>query len=139
MPPDGAGRRRTIRAGIPRTARCAGRTLSPTFGQLQQALGRHVALFARSLDLDLAGRELATTDCWVNIMPRGTAHGLHIHPLSTISGTYYVQTPPGCPGLKVEDPRLERMMAAPPRRAAVRRANQRWVCAAGADGQHAAL
>ena len=106
---------------------CRMHHLSPTFGELQRALGRHVALFARALDLDLTGRQLAMTDCWVNIMPRGTAHGLHIHPLSTISGTYYVKTPPGCPGLKVEDPRLARMMAEPPRRAAARRANQPWV------------
>ncbi len=56
------------------------------------------------------------TDCWANIMPRGVVHGLHLHPLSTISGTYYVQTPRGCAGIKFEDPRLERFMAAPPRR-----------------------
>ena len=42
---------------------------------------------------------------------------MHLHPLSTISGTYYVQTPRGSSGIKFEDPRLERMMAAPPRRA----------------------
>jgi len=57
------------------------------------------------------------TDCWVNIMPRQTAQRLHLHPLSVISGTYYVRTPRGCPGLKFEDPRLSRFMAAPPRRA----------------------
>ena len=106
---------------------CRMQDLSPTFGELQRTLGRHGARFARSLDLDLTGRQLAMTDCWVNIMPRGTAHGLHIHPLSTISGTYYVKTPPGCPGLKLEDPRLARMMAAPPRRKAAKRANQPWV------------
>jgi uncharacterized protein (TIGR02466 family) len=33
-----------------------------------------------------------------------------------ISGTYYVRTPRGSPGLKFEDPRLSRMMAAPPRK-----------------------
>ncbi len=57
------------------------------------------------------------TDCWVNIMPQLVVHSLHLHPLATISGTYYVQTPRGCPGLKFEDPRLDRYMAAPPRRA----------------------
>jgi uncharacterized protein (TIGR02466 family) len=56
------------------------------------------------------------TDCWVNIMPPTAAHSLHLHPLAFISGTYYVATPPGCSGLKFEDPRLERFMAAPPRR-----------------------
>jgi uncharacterized protein (TIGR02466 family) len=101
--------------------------LSPTFGALERAIDRHVARFADSLDLDLTGRKLTMTDCWVNIMPRGTAHGLHLHPLATISGTYYVKTPRGCPGLKLEDPRLERMMAAPPRRAQAARENRPWV------------
>ena len=101
--------------------------MSPTFAALERAIERHVVRFARSLDLDLAGRKLAMTDCWVNIMPRGTSHGLHLHPLSTISGTYYVKTPRGCPGLKVEDPRLERMMAAPPRLAQAARENRPWI------------
>ena len=106
---------------------CRMHRLSPTFARLQRSLDRHVAAFARSLELDLAARELAMTDCWVNIMPRGTVHGLHLHPLSTISGTYFVKTPRGCPGLKIEDPRLDRMMAAPPRRAGAKRANRPWV------------
>jgi uncharacterized protein (TIGR02466 family) len=54
-------------------------------------------------------------------------HGLHLHPLSTISGTYYVRTPRGCAGLKLEDPRLDRFMAAPPRRADARPDNRPWV------------
>ncbi len=106
---------------------CRMHRLSPTFARLQRSLDRHVAAFVRSLELDLTARELAMTDCWVNIMPRGTVHGLHLHPLSTISGTYYVKTPRGCPGLKIEDPRLDRMMAAPPRRAGAGRANRPWV------------
>jgi uncharacterized protein (TIGR02466 family) len=88
---------------------------SPTFAELQGKLDRHVKTYARSLDFDLEDRVLEMTDCWVNIMPFQTAHSLHLHPLSTISGTYYVKTPKGCPGLKFEDPRLDRFMAAPPR------------------------
>jgi uncharacterized protein (TIGR02466 family) len=101
--------------------------MSPTFAALERAIDRHVAAFIRSLELDLAGRELAMTDCWINIMPRGVAHGLHLHPLSTISGTYYVKAPSGCSGLKLEDPRLERMMAAPPRLRRATRENRPWV------------
>jgi uncharacterized protein (TIGR02466 family) len=89
---------------------------SPTFAALARRLDRHVRTFARALRLDLDARPLSMTDCWVNIMPTGLAHGSHLHPLSTVSGTYYVRTPRGCAGLKLEDPRLERMMAAPPRR-----------------------
>lgn len=101
--------------------------MSPTFAALERVVDRHVTRFASALDLDIAGRRLTMTDCWVNIMPRGVAHGLHLHPLSTISGTYYVRTPRGCPGLKLEDPRLERMMAAPPRLAKAARENRPWV------------
>lgn len=90
--------------------------LSPTFAALESALARHVGRFARLLALDLRERPLAMTDCWVNIMRHGVVHSSHLHPMSTISGTYYVKTPRGCPGLKFEDPRLDRMMAAPPRR-----------------------
>ena len=90
---------------------------SSTFRELERNLDRHVAAYAKALDWDLGGRELRMTDCWVNIMPRGTVHSLHLHPNSVISGTYYVATPRGCAGLKFEDPRLSRFMAAPPRTA----------------------
>ncbi|HEY6168860.1 MAG TPA: TIGR02466 family protein [Verrucomicrobiae bacterium] len=90
---------------------------SSTFMELERHLLRHANAYARALEWDLRDRELALTDCWVNIMPRGTAHGLHLHPLSVISGTYYVKTPRGCAGLKFEDPRLGKFMATPPRRA----------------------
>jgi uncharacterized protein (TIGR02466 family) len=90
-------------------------TMSPTFAALQRKLQRHLDVFARTVGWDLAGRPLGMTDCWVNIMPAATVHGLHLHPLSTVSGTYYVQVPRGAPGLKFEDPRLDRFMAAPPR------------------------
>ena len=61
------------------------------------------------------------TDCWANIMGRGSAHSLHLHPQAAISGTYYISTPRGSAGLKLEDPRLSRFMAAPMRRAGARR------------------
>lgn len=101
--------------------------ISPTFGRLEQLLDGHVRAFARALDLDLRGRPLAMIDCWANVMPQGVVHGLHLHPLSTLSGTYYVQVPRGSSGIKFEDPRLDRMMAAPPRRVRARAANRAWV------------
>ena len=91
--------------------------VSPTFGALQRKLEPHVRAFAAAAEWDLTDRPLSMTDCWINIMPRQTAHALHLHPLSTLSGTYYVQTPRGSAGIKFEDPRLDRFMAAPPRRA----------------------
>ena len=90
--------------------------MSPTFAQLEKRIDAHVRSFARALDFDLTGRKLVMTDCWVNVMTRQVVHGLHLHPLASISGTYYVRTPRGCSGLKFEDPRLDRYMAAPPRK-----------------------
>lgn len=100
---------------------------SPTFAALERHLTPHLRAFCAALEFDLKGRNLSMTDCWANIMPRGVAHSLHLHPLSSISGTYYVRVPKGAAGLKFEDPRLERMMAAPPRRARCREANRPWV------------
>lgn len=101
--------------------------MSPTFARLERALSPHIARLVRDLAIDMRGRKLAMTDCWVNIMPRLVAHGSHLHPLSTLSGTYYVQTPRGSPGLKFEDPRLAQLMASPPRRASAALRAQTWV------------
>ena len=101
--------------------------ISPTFEALQRKLQRHVNAFARAVEWDLSKRNLSMTDCWINIMPRHTVHGLHLHPLSTLSGTYYVQVPSGCRGIKFEDPRLDRFMAAPPRKADARTPNRAWI------------
>ena len=114
---------------------CRMHTLSPTFAALERKLRRHVRAYARALALDLEGRELAMTDCWINIMPRLVVHSLHLHPLSTISGTYYVQTPRGAAGLKFEDPRLDRYMAAPPRRADAGPELQPWFTVPASAGK----
>ncbi len=89
---------------------------SSTYDGLRKRIDRHVRAYARQLDWNLGERSLQMTDCWLNIMPRGTAHSFHLHPQAVVSGTYYVKTPAGCPGLKFEDPRLSSLMAAPPRR-----------------------
>ena len=109
--------------------------ISPTFESLRRLLRRHIAAFAAAVQWDLQGRELQMTDCWVNIMPRHTVHGLHLHPHSALSGTYYVQVPRGSPGTKFEDPRLDRFMAAPPRKTAAKREAQPWVTLPAAAGQ----
>jgi uncharacterized protein (TIGR02466 family) len=90
---------------------------SSTFAEFERRLKPHVRSFAARLRYDLRGRAVEMTDCWVNFMPAQVTHGMHLHPLSFLSGTYYVQTPRGSAGLKFEDPRLSKLMAAPPRRA----------------------
>ncbi len=86
-----------------------------SFAELERKLDPHVRAFARRLELDLGKGRLAMTDCWVNIMGRGAAHGLHFHPLSVVSGTYYVATPRGGARTRFEDPRADRFMGSPPR------------------------
>jgi len=100
---------------------------SSTFMELEKKLNRHVKSFAKELDFDLEDRELVMTDCWVNVMPPDVTHSWHIHPTSTISGTYYVRTPSRCSGIKFEDPRHAFMMAAPPRRADARLENRQFI------------
>jgi uncharacterized protein (TIGR02466 family) len=95
--------------------------VSSPFAELERVLRPHVMRFVRSLDYDMRGRELAMTDCWANVMRPQTVHSWHLHPLSFISGTYYVAVPDRAAPIKFEDPRLDRLMAAPPRRRDARR------------------
>lgn len=88
--------------------------ISSDFAELAAAVLRHVKRFGAALDYDLRETKLEMVDCWVNVLPPGAAHGSHIHPLSVISGTYYVQVPRGASAIKFEDPRLGFLMAAPP-------------------------
>ncbi|WP_439539874.1 TIGR02466 family protein [Sphingomonas sp.] len=88
----------------------------PRFGDLVRHLNRHVARFADACALDLS-RKLKLDSLWVNILKPGGTHSGHIHPHSVVSGTIYVEVPQGAGALKLEDPRLPMLMAAPPRRA----------------------
>jgi uncharacterized protein (TIGR02466 family) len=87
----------------------------PHFAGLARILARHVAPFARDCAFELHGRRPRLDSLWVNVMKAGGAHSGHIHPHSIVSGTFYVAVPPGSGPLKLEDPRLPMMMAAPPR------------------------
>jgi len=86
----------------------------PVFADLVKALNRHVAAFAKDCAFDLA-KPLKLDSLWVNVMKRGGTHSGHIHPHSVVSGTIYIAVPNGSGALKLEDPRLPLMMAAPQR------------------------
>ena len=100
---------------------------SSTFMQLEKKISLHVKQFAKAQHWDLRGGKLKMTDCWANVMPKGCAHSFHLHPQSVVSGTYYVAAPPGCAGLKFEDPRLSSLMAAPLRAADAPREMQPFI------------
>jgi uncharacterized protein (TIGR02466 family) len=84
----------------------------PVIGDLVAPLRRHAALFADQLGWTL-GRKPRIDSLWVNLLKGGAAHSGHIHPHSVLSGTLYVDVPPGAGGIRFEDPRLPMMMAAP--------------------------
>ena len=86
------------------------------FAELKRRLDREAGIFAGQLDFDLGTRRLRLDSLWVNVLKPGAAHSGHIHPGSVLSGTYYVRTPERSGALRLEDPRLPLMMAAPPRR-----------------------
>ncbi len=92
-------------------------TRMTAFGDLKKRLDKQAAAFAAEVAFDLKGRRLVMDSLWVNVLKPGGTHTSHIHPHSVISGTYYVATPPGASALKLEDPRLPMMMAAPGRHA----------------------
>jgi uncharacterized protein (TIGR02466 family) len=97
------------------------------FGELKTKLDRHAKAFAKAIPLDLGAGRLKLDSLWVNVLKPGGAHSGHIHPHSVISGTFYVETPPNASALKLEDPRLPLMMAAPPRPADAPEAAQTFV------------
>jgi len=99
--------------------------VSSTFEELEKEINKHVAKFVKHLEMDINPKELKMTSCWVNIMPTDVIHTMHLHPLSVISGTYYVQTPKNSSSLKFEDPRLDSFMASPPRKHNAKDYNQR--------------
>ena len=87
----------------------------PIFNDLADALQTHADRFAKEVHFDLDQKALHLDALWINILPPGGIHTGHIHPHSVISGTTYIQMPDGTSALKLEDPRLPMMMAAPTR------------------------
>ncbi|MEM1087876.1 MAG: TIGR02466 family protein [Pseudomonadota bacterium] len=86
----------------------------PAFADLAQTLDQHAQAYATALHWDLGTARLHCDSLWVNILGEGGGHSGHLHPNSVISGTAYVTMPDGAGRLKLEDPRLPMMMAAPP-------------------------
>jgi uncharacterized protein (TIGR02466 family) len=104
------------------------------FAELKRKLDRHARRFAAGLAYDLGGGRLRLDSLWVNVLKPGAGHSGHIHPHSVISGTVYVRTPKNASALKLEDPRLPLMMAAPPRRADAPEDQQSFVYLTPAPG-----
>lgn len=87
---------------------------SSSFKDLDLRIRTHLKRYVRALEWDVNIKHLKLSSMWANIMPQGAHHSFHLHPHSVISGTYYIQIPPGSSSLQFEDPRLSRRMASPP-------------------------
>jgi uncharacterized protein (TIGR02466 family) len=100
---------------------------SSSFEALKRAIDAEVMAFARSLEMDLQGKKLIISSFWINIMGQNAHHSFHLHPLSAISGTYYVKVPKDSGTFKIEDPRIACFMGSPPRKPSARGENRRYI------------
>ena len=100
---------------------------SSNFEKLKKWIDQQVVVYCKSLDLDLHDGKIQMTSCWVNIMGKHSYHAFHLHPASTISGTFYLKVPAHSGAIKFEDPRLAGFMASPPRLSKAKKENQRFV------------
>jgi len=100
---------------------------SSSFERLKKWIDGHVGKYADHLQMELDGGCLEMTTCWINIMGRHSHHSFHLHPLSAISGTFYLQVPKGSGAFKIEDPRLGFFMGSPPRKTPTHERNQRFI------------
>lgn len=99
-----------------------------SFDRVRVKLDAAVARFARALQMDLGAKgRLKLSSFWINIMGKHAHHSFHLHPLSAVSGTLYLQVPPGSGAFKIEDPRIAAFMGSPPRKADARDENQRYL------------
>ncbi len=53
------------------------------------------------------------TGCWANIKPRGTGHGMHMHPNNFFGGVYYVQASGEGGEIHFHDPRPQTSVTLP--------------------------
>jgi len=106
----------------------------PNFTNLEKKISHHVSQYIKALDYDIKTQDLCMTHCWVNVMPAGAQHTGHIHPLSVISGTYYLQIPQGASAIKFEDPRLGFFMNTPSVHARAKIENKRFISVNPAEG-----
>lgn len=86
----------------------------PAFADLAKLLTRHAVSFGAECGFERT-RKPRLDSLWVNLLSGSGHHAGHIHPHSIISGTLYVDVPPGSGAIRFEDPRLPLMMAAPTR------------------------
>ena len=86
----------------------------PSLEKLKSQIDEHKNKYIKDLGWHANKSSIEMSSFWVNVMRKGTHHSFHIHPLSVISGTFFLQCPPGSSPFKVQDPRSSAFMARPP-------------------------
>lgn len=86
---------------------------SSSFDELRKKIDPVVHSYLKTLRLQVPKKEIQMTRMWLNIMGQGCSHPMHLHPLSVLSGTFYLQTPAKAAAIRFEDPRLNSFMARP--------------------------
>lgn len=86
------------------------------FESLKKKIDKEVLAYVKKLGLRFDTGSLQLSSMWVNVMPKNVYHAFHIHPLSVVSGTFYVSVGKGkASPLRIEDPRASRFMGTPAR------------------------
>jgi len=86
---------------------------STTFEDLEKCIHKSVNKFAKKLGLDPRANPLEIDTMWINVMEQNAFHTSHTHPLSVVSGTFYVSVSKNSSSIRFEDPRFPLMMAQP--------------------------
>jgi len=108
--------------------------VSSVFDLLRKKIDSHVQKYAQSLDVDLKQCPLEMTQMWINIMGHDSYHTSHLHPSSTVSGTYYVACPKDSGSIKFEDPRMQCFMGSAMRKTRAQQKNLRFVSIQAKEG-----
>lgn len=101
--------------------------IMPNFKKVETLLEPHLKNYLKALDYDIQAQDLYLSHLWVNVMPAGALHAAHIHPLSVVSGTIYLQLPDGASPIKFEDPRLGFFMNTPTVKTKAKSINKRFL------------
>lgn len=108
---------------------------APAFAELEGQLLKQAGRAAAELGWDINAKDITLDALWINILGEGGHHPGHIHPGSVLSGTLYIAVPEGAGDIRFEDPRLSRMMAAPPLLDTVEEDQKRFVYVAPKPGE----
>jgi uncharacterized protein (TIGR02466 family) len=87
--------------------------MTASFKALAKILDTHLARYIKDLKFQANPKDFYLSRLWLNVMPKNCYHAWHIHPLSVISGTFYLQLPQSKAPIRFEDPRLGFFMNRP--------------------------